>query len=51
VQKDASEDHPAAQGVGWGQLLAEHDGADHDDCDQLAIGDDRIGCRTSRGML
>lgn len=50
VQKDAGQDQPAAQGVD-GVNFSEHGGTDHDDCDQLAIGDDRIGRRTSRGML
>ena len=43
MQHDADEDQPAAQCTSRAQLLAEHGGADHDDRDQLAIGDDRTG--------
>jgi hypothetical protein len=32
-----AQDQPAAQGVGWGQLLAEDDRADHDHRDQFAL--------------
>ena len=43
MQRDIGEDQPAAQDAGRGQLLVEHGGADHDDRDQVAIGNDRIG--------
>jgi hypothetical protein len=51
VQQDAGKDQPAAQGSRRGQLLAEHEGADQDDRNQFAIGDDRIGGGPKRGVL
>ena len=46
MQQDAGEDEPAAQGASRAEFLAEHGGADQDDRDQLAIGDDRISWGT-----